>query len=325
MILERWQKVLSRSFYKVQELLKFLLLPVNVGNLEAEKNFKTKVPLSFALRIKKRNFKDPILLQVLAVKKELEEKLNYVKDPLKEKNINVEKGLLHKYHGRVLLILTGSCAVNCRYCFRKFFSYKNNTLQTGRWDYVLNYINKNSSIKEVILSGGDPLLVSNKVLFNLFNKLNDIDHLKIIRIHTRIPVVFPERIDKSFLDILHKVRLQKVIVLHINHPQELDNSILSVCTYLKSVGCYLYNQSVLLKNINNDVNILVKLSYCLFSFGIFPYYLHLLDKVEGISHFDVHIDEAKCIYRELQKKLPGYLVPKLVYENPECLSKVLIS
>ncbi|WP_338521855.1 EF-P beta-lysylation protein EpmB [Candidatus Legionella polyplacis] len=325
MILERWQKVLSKSFFKVQELLKFLSLPVDIGNLEAEKKFKTRVPLSFALRIKKRSFKDPILLQVLAVKKELKEKLNYVKDPLKEININVKKGLLHKYYGRVLLILTGSCAVNCRYCFRKYFPYRNNTLQTRKWDSVLDYINRNRSINEVILSGGDPLLVSNKVLFNLFDKLNNIDHLKIIRIHTRIPVVFPERIDKSFLEILYKIRLQKVIVLHINHPQELNNSILNVCVYLRSVGCYLYNQSVLLKNINNDVNILVKLSYCLFSFGILPYYLHLLDKVKGISHFDIPIDEAKFIYRELQKKLPGYLVPKLVYENPECLNKVLIS
>jgi EF-P beta-lysylation protein EpmB len=246
-----WQKKLVQGFSSAKELLTYLELPFEDASL-AEQQFSSRVPLSFAQRMQKGNPKDPLLLQVLAVTQELDEPQGYVADPLEERSSNPLKGLIHKYHGRVLLTLTGICAVNCRYCFRRHFPYQDNNPGRTGWDDVMEYIKKDPSITEVILSGGDPLLASNLVLEELIAAIERIAHVHTLRIHTRIPIVFPERIDSDLVSMLARSRLNKVIVLHCNHAQELDAHVGQVCGLLHQAGCHLLNQSVLLAGINDD-------------------------------------------------------------------------
>ncbi|HAT1727579.1 TPA: EF-P beta-lysylation protein EpmB [Legionella pneumophila] len=318
-----WQKILAQGFTSTADLLDFLELPRYEGNLFAEKQFPSRIPLGFAERMQKGNPKDPLLLQVLAKEDELTEADDYVIDPLSESNTLI-KGLLHKYHGRVLLTLTGVCAVNCRYCFRRHFPYQANNPGRRGWKEVCAYIANDPSITEVILSGGDPLLAANLVLEELLQSLEEISHVHTLRIHTRIPIVLPERIDKGLLDLLTNTRFKKVIVVHCNHPQELDESVLRACSDLKKATCYLLNQSVLLAGVNDDAVILSKLSHALFDYGIMPYYLHLLDKVKGSAHFDMPLPRAQSIYHQLQSLVPGYLLPRLAREEPGRSSKTLL-
>lgn len=320
-----WQKKLAQGFNSVTDLLTYLELPVQHGSTLAEKKFSTRIPLSFAQRMQKGDANDPLLLQVLAVDNELNINEEYSQDPLVELNANPLKGLIHKYHGRVLLTLTGVCAVNCRFCFRRHFPYQENNPGRSGWKAICDYINRDPSITEVILSGGDPLLASDLVLEELIQQLEVIPHVTTLRIHTRIPVVFPERIDPEFLAVLTATRLRKVVVLHCNHAQELDESVRKACADLRSIGCVLLNQSVLLTGINDEPSILAALSHALFAYGVLPYYLHVLDKVQGAAHFDMHFSRAQIIYQQLQLLLPGYLLPRLAREEPGKLSKTLLS
>ncbi|ASQ47253.1 EF-P beta-lysylation protein EpmB [Legionella clemsonensis] len=319
-----WQKILAQGFASVNELLEFLSLPVTVGSIKAEKTFKTRVPRGFAARMEPGNPKDPLLLQVLAVDEELHEISGFATDPLAEQAAICKQGLLHKYQGRVLLTLTGVCAVNCRYCFRRHFPYQANNPGWEGWESVLNYIQKNPTIHEVILSGGDPLLATNAVLRRLLNQLEQMSQVRTLRIHSRVPVVLPERIDRELLELLSSSRLHKVMVIHSNHARELDNAVRWVCKELRQVDCHLLNQSVLLKGVNDDVETLITLSEQLFDCGVLPYYLHLLDRVKGAAHFDLPLETALALYRQLQKKLPGYLVPRLAREEPGKESKTLL-
>lgn len=319
-----WQKNLAQGFSCAAELLAFLQLPVSLASTLAEKSFKTRVPRGFAARMQPGNRFDPLLLQVLAVGEELQNMDGFVADPLGEALANPLRGLIHKYHGRVLLTVAGACAVNCRYCFRRHFPYQDNNPGRSGWGPVLEYIANDTCIHEVILSGGDPLLATDSVLKELFTQLAEIPHLRTLRIHTRIPVVLPERITESFIDLLVSNRLTTVVVLHSNHPQELDNHVMDACTALRQAGCHLLNQSVLLAGVNDTAPILAALSERLFACGILPYYLHLLDKVEGAAHFDVSLDNALVIYHELQTLLPGYLVPRLAREEAGKKNKTLV-
>lgn len=319
-----WQKKLAQGFSSAADLLKYLDLPLEQGSILAEKQFATRVPLGFARRMQKANPSDPLLLQVLAVENELVPAEEYELDPLKEMTTNPVPGLIHKYHGRVLLTLTGVCAVNCRFCFRRHFPYQNNNPGRQGWAEVCDYLEQDDSISEVILSGGDPLLAADSVLSDLIYRLEDISHVKTIRFHTRIPVVFPERIDKKFLFLLEKTSLNKVMVLHCNHAQELDEEVFKVCIQLRKAGCHLLNQSVLLTGINDNADILASLSQKLCSYGIMPYYLHVLDKVQGAAHFDMPLQQAKSIYHKLQSLVPGYLLPRLAREVPGKTSKTLL-
>ncbi|STY30969.1 lysine aminomutase [Legionella wadsworthii] len=319
-----WQKNLAQGFTSVRELLNFLELPLSVGNGNAEKQFPSRIPLGFAKRMQKRNPNDPLLLQVLATGLELDEREEYSQDPLDERSNNPVPGLIHKYHGRVLVTLTGVCAVNCRFCFRRHFPYHDNNSGRNGFKTICNYLRKDQQITEVILSGGDPLMASNVVFADLINQLEEIPHLHTLRIHTRIPVVFPERIDDGILGILKNTRLNKVVVLHCNHAQELDESVQEAVNNLKQTGCHLLNQSVLLAGINDDPQILANLSQQLFAYGVLPYYLHCLDKVKGAAHFDLSLNRIKTIYGQLQKILPGYLLPRLACEEPGKLSKTLL-
>ncbi len=309
-----WHEILSQGFSSAAELLAFLELPAHDSHL-AEKQFKTRVPRGFAARMQKGNWRDPLLLQVLARDDELKMTPGFVTDPLLESSANPVPGLIHKYQGRVLLTVTGSCAVNCRYCFRRHFSYHTNNPGREGWQAAMAYIASDSSIQEVILSGGDPLMAPNTRLQYLLAQLADIPHVKTIRFHTRIPVVLPERIDEDFLNLLKNTSLQMVMVLHVNHPNEITDDIRAICTSLKKTGCHIFNQSVLLKDVNDHVDTLVALSERLFACGVLPYYLHLLDNVQGAQAFEVKLTDALNLFARMQSRLPGYLVPRLVKEQ----------
>lgn len=319
-----WQKKLARGFSSATELLNFLELQEHKACVDAETLFPTRVPLEFAQRMQKGNPNDPLLLQILAAQNELIPHPDYQSDPLVELSVNPLKGLIHKYQSRVLLTLTGVCAVNCRFCFRRHFPYQENNPGRKGWEDVCDYISKDPNITEVILSGGDPLLASDKIFIGLIEQLEQIPHLHTLRIHTRIPIVFPDRVDKDFLALLAATRFHKVIVLHCNHPQELDKTVKQVCAELNQIGCTLLNQSVLLTGINDDSSILAQLSQTLFSYGVLPYYLHLLDKVKGTAHFDMPCSKAQEIFTQLQRILPGYLVPRLVRDEAGKTNKTLI-
>lgn len=320
-----WQKNLTQGFTSVSELLIFLELPVNLGCNKAERSFKTRVPREFASRMKKGCPNDPLLLQVLATHAEQLPYPEFTKDPLLEAQFNPLPGLIHKYAGRVLFSLTGSCAIHCRYCFRRHFPYEKNNPGTKGWQDAIQYIAQDPSIHEVILSGGDPLIANDALFSSLLPQLEVIPHLRTLRIHSRIPIVLPERITSAWLRIFANSRLKKVMVLHCNHPQEINEKVQTACEALKASNFHLLNQTVLLRGINDRVERLQTLSERLFEIGVLPYYLHLLDKVEGAGHFDLSHEDALALYRELQTRLPGYLVPKLAKEMPGKLNKILLS
>ena len=320
-----WQKKLMEGFTSASALLDFLELPHSLANDTAAQQFKMRVPRSFASRMQKGNPADPLLRQVLAVTDELQWEDDFGADPLVEKAANPIPGLLHKYQSRVLLTLTGVCAVNCRYCFRRHFPYEANNPGRAGWQMALDYIVADSRIHEVILSGGDPLLVKNSQLAELLLQLSAIPHVHTVRFHTRIPIVLPERIDNGFLRILSDTSLHKVMVFHSNHAQELDENVRQVSLDLRETGCHLLNQSVLLVGVNDSAEILAALSERLWACGVLPYYLHVLDKVRGATHFDMPLSQATIIFQELQRLLPGYLVPRLAREEAGKPHKTLLN
>ncbi|WP_114418168.1 EF-P beta-lysylation protein EpmB [Marinospirillum perlucidum] len=283
--------------------------------------FQTLVPRPFIQRMQKGDPKDPLLLQVLPQSRETQHWPGFTQDPLEEASANPLPGLIHKYSSRVLLTLAGSCAVNCRYCFRRHFPYAENSLGQEALDRILDYLNRDSRINEVILSGGDPLATSDKRLASVVKKLESIPHLKRLRIHTRLPVVLPSRVDTRLLDWLSSGRLDKVMVIHINHPNEIDTSLEAALADLRGIGVTLFNQSVLLRGVNDDPEILAELSEKLFSLKVLPYYLHAFDPVEGAAHFALEDTAAQQLYQQLLARLPGYLVPRLVREFPDRPSK----
>lgn len=319
-----WQKILATGFASSQELLKFLNLPADLGSKSAEQVFKTRVPRRFAAKMEPGNPNDPLLLQVLATQQELLEVPEYSLDPLQEAKANPIPGVIHKYANRLLLTVTGICAINCRFCFRRHFAYSDNNPGQQGWQQAIAYIQQNPKIQEVILSGGDPLLATDQILERLLTALEAVEHVQTIRFHTRVPIVLPERIQTSLCKILASKRFRIVIVFHCNHPRELDSAVYKACKGLQKAGCLLLNQSVLLKGINDHSAILSELSQQLFKYGILPYYLHLLDPIQGAQHFDLSLELALSIYHDLQSQLPGYLVPKLVREEAGKLYKTIV-
>ncbi len=321
----RWQQILAQGFGDAKALLSYLDLPVELADELASKQFPTRVPKGFADRMVPGDIRDPLLLQVLAVSEENDSVGGYTPDPLSEISQNPVPGLIHKYYGRVLLTVAGACAVNCRYCFRRHFPYHQNTASIDRLENVLNYIAADPSIHEVILSGGDPLLVPDKSLFNLLTKIESISHIKSIRIHSRIPIVLPERVSSQLLERFSQSRCQVILVVHCNHPNELTPHLKDMFDDIRSAKVHLLNQTVLLKQVNDQVGTLVLLSHKLFDYGILPYYLHTLDKVAGAAHFDINRQAAIVLHQHMQERLPGYLVPKLVTEKAGVGHKVLLS
>ncbi|HEY8219941.1 MAG TPA: EF-P beta-lysylation protein EpmB [Methylobacter sp.] len=320
---KNWQQQLAEAFNNIEDLCRYLNLSPNDLPISAAaaENFSLRVPLSFAACIEKGNAHDPLLRQVLPINEELLAHPGYSNDPVGDLAAATQIGVLHKYHGRVLLINTGSCAINCRYCFRRNFPYADLQLSKQQEDAALKTIQNDTSISEVILSGGDPLLLSDSRLTRLIKQLDGIGHLKRIRIHSRLPIVLPARITDEFISTLTQSPKQIIIVMHCNHANEINDRVIAACNSLKNSGITLFNQSVLLKGVNDDAKVLCELSEQLFSHGIIPYYLHLLDKATGTGHFEVSKAEALALIQQVQAALPGYLVPKLVKEQAGATSK----
>jgi EF-P beta-lysylation protein EpmB len=320
---QNWQLQLAEAFNTIDDLCSYLQLspadlPVSATVANA---FPLRVPLSFAARMEKGNPHDPLLRQVLPVEKEMVVYPGFSNDPVGDLPAATQASVIHKYHGRVLLINTGSCAINCRYCFRRNFPYADLQLGKQKENTAIQYIEEDTSISEVILSGGDPLLLNDSRLSSLIERLNNIKHLKRIRIHSRLPIVLPARITDELISTLLASTKQIIIVVHCNHANEINERVIAACKTLKKNGITLFNQSVLLKGINDNAEILCELSEQLFSHGIIPYYLHLLDKATGTGHFEVSEAEALALIRQVQATLPGYLVPKLVKEEAGAASK----
>jgi EF-P beta-lysylation protein EpmB len=312
-----WQNELINSVTSPELLLDLLELDKQKYLIPAQKackHFGLRVTHSFVSRMEKKNPFDPLLLQVLPLEEELKKTKGYTADPLKEKTFNPLAGLLHKYESRVLINLISQCAINCRYCFRREFPYHENNPGKKGWNKIFDYIVQHPKINEVILSGADPLTAPDSHLEEFGKTLLEIKQIKTLRIHTRLPIVLPNRITDSLLKWLLRYPLKKVMVIHSNHQNEINDDVKQKLKLLKKADVLLLNHSVLLKNINDNSEVLMNLSRKLFSCGVLPYYLHLLDRVQGVSHFDVSIKTAKQIHKTLQEKLPGYLVPKLVRE-----------
>lgn len=318
-----WQRQLSQAIRDPISLCQRLGLSEQwqAGAQAGHPLFELCVPEAYLSRIEHANPDDPLLRQILPTYEESQATPGYVVDPLQEAEHRPVKGLIHKYPGRVLLIASPNCAINCRYCFRRHFPYSDNSPTRRQWQEALDYLRADTSIQEAILSGGDPLAASDRQLAWLVEQLDSIPHLTRLRIHTRLPVVIPDRIDALLLGWLTNTRLQKVMVLHINHPNEIDQAVVDACQRLTQAGVTLLNQSVLLRGINDSVPTLAALSERLFEAGMLPYYLHVLDPVQGAAHFDVPDEEAQALIQALLEHLPGFLMPRLVREVPGKMSK----
>ena len=312
-----WQEVLKTSIKRVDDLLRILNLPKQPHFSE----FPILVPSPFLSRIEKGKPNDPLLLQILSSKLELTSVRGFSEQPLQESKYSPIEGMIQKYHGRLLIITTGACAINCRYCFRRHFPYSEFQPDTRQWQELIRFIAKDSSISEVILSGGDPLMLPDRRLKWIVDQLAEISHISTLRLHTRMPAVVPQRVNDELLAWMLKTKLKVVLVNHINHANEIDGFVATAMQKLQQAGVTLLNQSVLLKNVNDSTLALTNLSERLFSAGILPYYLHLLDPVAGAAHFNISSEQAVQLMTKLRERLPGYLVPKLVKEIPGKKSK----
>lgn len=313
---DAWIYDLAEIITNLDELFKQLSIDITSippKVLAAKKQFPLRVPVSFVRRMKSGDLHDPLLAQILCDEQEMNIVDGYSADPLDEQHNSVP-GLLHKYHNRALLITKTNCAINCRYCFRRHFPYQKNQGNKANLNNALDYITQHTELNEIILSGGDPLMAKDHELSWLISQLEAIPHIERLRIHSRLAVVIPNRITEQLCKIFKQSKLNIILVTHINHPNEIDEAVINAIQQLKLSNVTLLNQSVLLKNINDNADILANLSNKLFNAGILPYYLHVLDKVQGAAHFFVNDNIAQSIMRELATRVSGYLVPKLARE-----------
>ncbi|NNH25848.1 EF-P beta-lysylation protein EpmB [Acinetobacter terrestris] len=314
---QNWQSQLSDLITDPLELLETLQLSPDQllsGAILASEQFKLRVPRAFVEKMNIGDPLDPLLLQVLPHHLELEDHPGFVTDPLGEEQANQQPGVLHKYKSRFLLTLTGACAVHCRYCFRRHFPYQENLPKNEDWLNIKGYIESQPDINEVIFSGGDPLTLSNRKLKLWIDRLESLAQIKFLRIHSRVPIVIPNRVDEELVSLLKNSRLRIILVVHSNHAAELDDFTCTKLSLLVQQQITVLNQAVLLNGVNNSAQVLVDLSYRLFDAGVMPYYLHVLDKVKGAHHFDLSPEQINLIYKDVLESLPGYLVPKLVRE-----------
>lgn len=323
----QWQHALREAFTRPADLLDYLQIDPALPALALDRlrDFPLRVPRGFAARMRKGDPADPLFLQVWPRPQESEQVPGFGLDAVGDLHKTRDGGVIHKYQGRALLITTGACAVHCRYCFRRHFPYSDQLAAREQWREALQTLAGDPSIEEVILSGGDPLSLSDDKLAGLSEALEQIPHLRRLRIHTRQPIVLPERVDERLLQWLARGRLQKVIVLHVNHPQELDESVERALQPLRALQIPLLNQAVLLRGINDSAQTLRNLSEKLFAYGILPYYLHMVDRVEGAAHFEVDVEAARRLASELVALVPGYLMPRLAREDAGAASKTWIA
>ncbi len=316
-----WKAELSRAVTTLAELARLVDIDPAQMSTDAHEEFRLLVPHPYIARIRRGDPEDPLLRQILPAASEILPQPGYSQDPLKEEDYSVTPGLIHKYKSRALLIAGTHCAINCRYCFRRHFPYQAHRNSRNDWSQALDYLRSHPELNEVILSGGDPLAINDRQLQWLSQEIETISHIRRLRIHTRLPVVIPARIDASLTDWISHLKLQTVVVLHINHPNEIDLPLQKALARLKDTGATLLNQTVLLKGINNCAHTLTQLSEQLFAAGVLPYYLHQLDTIKGAAHFHVDPEQARHIYRQLLANLPGFLVPRWVAEIPGRASK----
>ncbi|MDB4575633.1 EF-P beta-lysylation protein EpmB [bacterium] len=314
--ISNWKKELANATTSASLLLKKLQLESQLSLTDEQPDFRCLATDSYISKMQTGNINDPLLRQVLPLSEENHPQIQSsgVYDPVGDTTAMASPGLLHKYHGRALLISTGACAIHCRYCFRRHYPYQHSSCNSHDLSEALDYLRRHPEIDEIILSGGDPLVMDNEKLADLIQQLETVTQLSTLRIHTRLPVVLPDRIDDGLLKLLHSSRLLVVMVIHSNHANELQDNEQSKLHSLHAAGISLLNQSVLLKGVNDDAETLITLSKRLLQCKTLPYYLHLLDPVDGAMHFDVNRKKALSIISRLQQQLPGYLVPKLVQE-----------
>jgi len=307
-----WQRELRHAIHNPVQLLELLKLSDTELTVIAKQRFGLRVPRGFVARMRQGDPSDPLLLQVLPRVEEQEQLQGFSFDPVNDRTAEKIPGLLHKYHGRVLLMTTGACAIHCRYCFRQHYHYT--ACPPIPNPAALDYIRADASIREVILSGGDPLVLTDSRLAENAHHLAKISHIQRLRLHTRLPIILPERVNDELLSWLTGTRLQPVMVVHANHANEIDEEVNQALQKLVKAGVSVLNQSVLLRGINDNATALIALSEALFNSHVLPYYLHVLDRVQGAAHFEVSEKRAIQLLEQMQGALPGYLVPKLVRE-----------
>jgi EF-P beta-lysylation protein EpmB len=319
-----WQAAMKDAVRDPQELCRLLDLPEKFAEAAqaAARPFPLFVPRGYLARMRPGDVSDPLLRQVLPVADETADVPGFTADPVDDSAATRQPGLLHKYHGRVLLITTGTCAVHCRYCFRRHFPYDQSPRSLADWQPALDDIAADDSVHEVILSGGDPLTLVDGALGELIDVLADVSHLTRLRIHTRLPIVIPERVTEDLCDILRGTRLTPVVVVHANHANELDASVEAALARLADVGIMLLNQAVLLRGVNDSTDAQAALCERLVNLRVLPYYLHQLDRVAGAAHFEVPTDKGRRIIDQLRERLPGYAVPRYVQEVAGAANKI---
>jgi len=324
---QAWQIALANVIKDPKELLKQLGLSDKLTAIDDDilKKFPLRVPQNYINKMRYGDVDDPLLRQVFPLIDESLEVDNFVNDPVGDNLAITAPGILQKYHGRALLVTTGACAIHCRYCFRRHFPYGDSNPLASQWRQTLATLREDLSINEVILSGGDPLVLNDSKLASMVADLEKIPHLKRLRIHTRLPIVLPKRVDQHLLNWIQQTSLQVIMVIHANHANEIDGEVEQVIRKLHDANCQLLNQAVLLKGVNNNVTTLYDLSERLSDINVQPYYLHLLDPVAGASHFDVSEQDGIKLIAQLRTMLPGYLVPRLVREQQGEASKTIIS
>jgi len=312
-----WQQQMKWAIRDTQTLCQMLELPENAGiGANATKQFPVFVPLPFFQRIQRKTLEDPLLRQVLPIPDEDETLAGFTADPLEEAAATLTPGLLQKYNSRVLMVTTGACAIHCRYCFRRNFPYSDSPGSMEQWLPALEKIKATAEVNEVILSGGEPLTLVDDRLFSLIDAIEAIPHIKRIRFHTRLPIMIPQRITDGLLNRLQQYRGQTIFVIHSNHANEIDDAVAASLSKLKSAGVTLLNQSVLLCGVNDNIDSLVNLSERLVDCGVLPYYLHQLDRVTGVAHFEVPRQRGIDLIKQMRSYLPGYAVPRYVKEEP---------
>lgn len=313
-----WRKIQSTNFRNLAILADFL--QIDLSKLSSNPRFPLNLPKRLADKIVKGDLNDPLLRQFVPLAEETLVVSGFVDDPVADTSFCHSKKFLQKYEGRALLLASSACAVNCRFCFRKNFDYEEKSV----FDEEIALIQSDSTLQEIILSGGDPLSLSNRDLGQLFDRLSAIDHVKIIRFHTRFPIGIPERIDEELLEIFDNCPQQIVFIIHSNHPKELDDDVLAALKSIQKLGIPILLQTVLLKGVNDDFTTLKALLETCIHNGIIPYYLHQLDKVEGSAHFEVAEELGKALIEQLRAALPGYAIPSYVAEIPGKKNKTLI-
>ncbi len=325
--IEPWQVELKQAIRDPFALCRRLELPEELAQQAraAQGEFEIFCPQAFVERMTVGDANDPLLLQVLPREQESHSFSDQSGDPLDEAEFEISPGLLKKYDGRALLITTGACAIHCRYCFRRFYPYSDAPKSIGQWQSAINMIERDRQLDEIILSGGDPLMLVDRVLAELILRLNQMDHIRRIRIHTRLPIMIPSRVNGALVGLFSGLTAKTICVIHCNHGNEIDDDVAAAVKRLRDAGVQLLNQTVLLQGINDNVDALIQLSQRLVDIGVLPYYLHELDPVLGTRHFKVPREKAVELIDAMRSRVSGYLVPRLVVETPGAASKQILA